>query len=108
MRSIVLGDRPCALCRELTKLHEEIVVTTLAAAVAASRIRSPPRGEYVVIIAEAPDAHAAVVADDDDVTAAPHVARIGLIAGGGGEGRSGHRRDWIGRRAISAPSPLSR
>ena len=49
----VLGDRTCALCRELTKLHEEIVVTSLAGAVAGF-VDRPPRGEYVVIIAEAP------------------------------------------------------
>lgn len=49
----VLGDRTCALCRELTKLHEEIVVTSLSGAVAGF-VDQPPRGEYVVIIAEAP------------------------------------------------------
>ena len=48
----LLGDRHCALCRELTKLHEEIVVTTLAAAVA-SLAERPPRGEYVIVLAEA-------------------------------------------------------
>lgn len=59
----VFGDRPCALCRELTKLHEEIIVTTLSAAVEGFAGR-PPRGEYVVIIAEAPVASAG--ADDNE------------------------------------------
>jgi 16S rRNA (cytidine1402-2'-O)-methyltransferase len=63
----VLGDRPCALCRELTKLHEEVAVTTLGAALEGLKTK-PARGEYVVIITEAP-ASAPVVADDDDVTA---------------------------------------
>jgi len=49
----VLGDRVCALCRELTKLHEEIVVTSLSEA-ATGFVDRPPRGEYVVIIAETP------------------------------------------------------
>lgn len=49
----ILGDRRCALCRELTKIHEEITVTTLSEALA-SLDAKPPRGEYVVIIAEAP------------------------------------------------------
>ena len=42
----ILGDRPVALCRELTKLHEETVRTTLAGAVALYGEREP-RGEYV-------------------------------------------------------------
>ena len=47
-----LGDRPITLCRELTKLHEEMQHTTLAAAVAEYAEREP-RGEYVLIIAGA-------------------------------------------------------
>ncbi len=47
----VLGDRTCAICRELTKLHEEIVVMTLAEAVEGF-VQRPPRGEYVIVIAE--------------------------------------------------------
>lgn len=44
-----LGDRPLALCRELTKLHEEIVRTTLTGA-QASLAERPPRGEYVLVV----------------------------------------------------------
>ena len=47
-----LGDRPVALCRELTKLHEETVRTTLAGAVALYGEREP-RGEYVLVVAGA-------------------------------------------------------
>ena len=36
-----LGDRPITLCRELTKLHEEMQRTTLAAAVAEYAEREP-------------------------------------------------------------------
>lgn len=46
----ILGDRPAALCRELTKLHEETVRTTLAAA-AAYYDANEPRGEYVLVVA---------------------------------------------------------
>ncbi len=46
------GDRPVALCRELTKLHEEVWRGTLAAA-AERATQVPPRGEYVVVIAGA-------------------------------------------------------
>jgi len=49
------GDRRVSLCRELTKLHEEISRTTLAQA-AAYYETQPPRGEYVLIVAGAPEA----------------------------------------------------
>ena len=46
----LLGDRPAALCRELTKLHEDTVRTTLAQAVA-YYAANEPRGEYVLVVA---------------------------------------------------------
>ena len=49
----LLGDRPAALCRELTKLHEETIRTTLSGAVALYREKEP-RGEYVLVVAGAP------------------------------------------------------
>ena len=48
----ILGDRPVALCRELTTLHEETLRTTLSAAVALYAEREP-RGEYVLVVAGA-------------------------------------------------------
>ena len=42
-----LGDREVALCRELTKLHEEVFRGTLSQAVEHAHA---PRGEYVVVI----------------------------------------------------------
>lgn len=47
-----LGDRELALARELTKLHEEVVRTTLSAALAQCD-EKPPRGEYVLVVAGA-------------------------------------------------------
>ena len=44
------GDRRIALCRELTKLHEECFRTTLAQAVA-HYTENAPRGEFVLVIA---------------------------------------------------------
>ena len=43
------GDRRVALCRELTKLHEETMRTTLAQAVEWYREKEP-RGEYVLVL----------------------------------------------------------
>lgn len=48
----ILGDRPAALCRELTKLHEETLRTTLLQAVELYREKEP-RGEYVLVVAGA-------------------------------------------------------
>lgn len=45
----VWGDRPVALCRELTKLHEECIRTTLSRAVE-HYTEHPPRGEFVLVI----------------------------------------------------------
>ena len=48
------GERRVALCRELTKLHEEVVRTTLAEAPARYR-ETPPKGEFVLVVAGAPE-----------------------------------------------------
>lgn len=45
----VLGDRPLALCRELTKIHEETMRTTLSQALAYYS-STEPRGEYVLVV----------------------------------------------------------
>lgn len=42
-------ERPVSLCRELTKLHEEILRTTLGEA-AACYAANEPRGEYVLVL----------------------------------------------------------
>lgn len=52
MMEVFGPDRPIALCRELTKLHEETVRTTLAQA-AAHYAQAEPRGEYVLVVAGA-------------------------------------------------------
>lgn len=44
-----LGDRRVALVRELTKIHEEVVRTTLSQAVERYTAQ-PPRGEFVLIV----------------------------------------------------------
>ncbi len=49
------ADRRIAICRELTKAHEEILRLTLAEAVAYYKDQSP-RGEYVLVVEGAKDA----------------------------------------------------
>jgi 16S rRNA (cytidine1402-2'-O)-methyltransferase len=51
----VFGDRKIALCRELTKLNEEIIRTTLSAAISYYE-KNEPRGEYVLVIEGASEA----------------------------------------------------
>ena len=46
------ADRPISLCRELTKLHEEVIRTTLAGAIAKYQ-ENAPKGEFVLIVAGA-------------------------------------------------------
>lgn len=53
MAGVFGPDRPISLCRELTKLHEEVVRTTLGEAVV-RYTETPPKGEFVLILAGAP------------------------------------------------------
>jgi len=46
------GDRSISLCRELTKLHEEVIRTTLDGAIALYK-EQPPKGEFVLVVAGA-------------------------------------------------------
>ena len=48
------GDRPISLCRELTKLHEEVIRTTLAGAIELYQ-QQAPKGEFVLVVAGAPE-----------------------------------------------------
>ena len=72
MAQVFSGDRPISLCRELTKLHEEVVRTTLAEAIALYT-EQPPRGEFVLVVAGAPEKEAEVPTEED---AAAHVAAL--------------------------------
>lgn len=49
MKTVFGADRRIALCRELTKIHEEIIRTTIDGAIEHYAEKSP-RGEYVLII----------------------------------------------------------
>ena len=59
-----LGDRPVALCREITKLHEEVIRTTLAQAVP-RYTEAPPKGEFVLVVGGAPAQSAGARPDDE-------------------------------------------
>ena len=59
-------DRRISLCRELTKLHEEVRRTTLGEAVT-WYAENPPRGEFVLVVEGAPE-QAAVLTMEDGLT----------------------------------------
>lgn len=60
------SDRRIALCRELTKLHEEIIRTTLGEAVERYRVL-PPKGEFVLVLAGAPEVEQETLSLEDGV-----------------------------------------
>ena len=64
MAAVFGQTRPISLCRELTKLHEEVVRTTLGEAVA-RYTENPPKGEFVLIVAGAPEEAKALPSDAD-------------------------------------------
>jgi 16S rRNA (cytidine1402-2'-O)-methyltransferase len=70
------GSRPVAVCRELTKLHEEVVRGT-AAELAARYAAEPPRGEVVLVAGGAPAAEGVDAAAAD---AARRLAAAGARA----------------------------
>ncbi len=53
MAAVFGADRNISLCRELTKLHEEVVRTTLGEATT-KYSENPPKGEFVLVVAGAP------------------------------------------------------
>jgi 16S rRNA (cytidine1402-2'-O)-methyltransferase len=55
-------ERRIALCRELTKLHEEVLRMTLAEAVSYYD-QTPPKGEFVLVIEGAPEQTAPAVSE---------------------------------------------
>ena len=76
MATVFGKERSISLCRELTKLHEEVVRTTLGEAIE-KYTAAPPKGEFVLVVAGAPAPVKEVATAED---AGAHVAA--LIAGG--------------------------
>lgn len=73
----ILGDRPAALCRELTKLHEETLRTTLLQAAKLYREKEP-RGEYVLVVAGAQPAEEPAVSLEEGVRRVQRLREAGM------------------------------
>ena len=72
-----LGPREVALCRELTKLHEEVRRGDLVALAKSLAETSEPRGEIVLVVAP-PTALEQPSADDADALLRQALARVSL------------------------------
>lgn len=70
-------ERPISLCRELTKLHEEVVRTTLDGAIA-KYTETPPKGEFVLVVAGAPQENKASATPVDAAARVAHLMAQGL------------------------------
>ncbi|MGH9283595.1 MAG: 16S rRNA (cytidine(1402)-2'-O)-methyltransferase, partial [Acidimicrobiales bacterium] len=87
-------ERPVAVARELTKLHEEVWRGTLAGA-AEHLATVPPRGEYVLVLEGAPEPPAATDEEIEEALTARLRAgedRRGAVAAVAGELEVGRRR----------------
>lgn len=71
------ADRPISLCRELTKLHEEVVRTTLGGALELYAAQ-PPKGEFVLVVAGAVPAPKETFSADDAATRVAELMNSGM------------------------------
>jgi 16S rRNA (cytidine1402-2'-O)-methyltransferase len=81
------GERPAAVCRELTKLHETTVRGSLAdLAEAAAGGAIPPRGEFVLVVGAWPGGRPVSAADETDALDAARAAVERLVEAGTARG----------------------
>ena len=89
-------ERPVAVCRELTKVHEEVVRGT-AAELAARYASGPPKGEIVLVVGGAPPRSGV---DPAAVDAARRLVEAGARAARGRR-RGGRAHGGAGERSLS-------
>ncbi len=77
MAAVFGEDRPISLCRELTKLHEEVVRTTLGQAIEKYTLQAP-KGEFVLVVAGAAPTEKAVATADDAVRRVAQLMETGM------------------------------
>lgn len=75
----ILGDRRIAVCRELTKLHEQVISGTLSEAIEYFK-QNAPRGEFVLIIDGQAEVYTKVYTLDEAVAMAKSLQLDGLSA----------------------------
>ena len=93
MAAVFGEDRPISLCRELTKLHEEVIRTTLGQAIAMYS-ENAPKGEFVLVVA------GAIPVEKAQPTAEDAAARVAQLMA---EGMS--RKDAIKQTVLELKLP---
>lgn len=99
----VWGDRALVVCRELTKLHEGIIYTTVGEALRGAGT-TPPRGEYVLVVAGASNAAPAPANDAALDAALRELLVSGMTAAAAAKEasrRTGRERDDAYTRAVA-------
>ena len=83
------GERPAAVCRELTKLHETIVRGSLAdLAEAAATSGIPPRGEFALVVGTWPDGRPVSVEAESEALEAARAEVERLVTAGTARGEA--------------------
>lgn len=77
MAGVFGSDRSISLCRELTKLHEEVILTTLGAAIE-KYAEVPPKGEFVLVVAGAPAVQKEIATAEDAAAYVEKLMKEGL------------------------------
>jgi len=95
-----LGDRPAAVCRELTKLHEEVRRDTLSALARAYAAGEETRGEFVLVIAP-PEAQAVSAEEIDELLRQALRTQSVKDAVGAVAAATGEPRAQVYRRALA-------
>jgi 16S rRNA (cytidine1402-2'-O)-methyltransferase len=95
-----LGDREAAVCRELTKLHEEIRRDTLSGLARAYAEGGETRGEFVLVIAP-PEARAASAEEIDELLRQALRTQTVKDAVGAVAAATGEPRAQVYRRALA-------
>ncbi len=98
-----LGNRPAAVCRELTKLHEEIRRDSLAGLAAAYRDGAETRGEFVVVVGPPGKGESAEAADLDSLLTAALATASLKDAVEAVATATGQKRRVVYQRALALP-----
>jgi len=78
------GERPAAVCRELTKLHEQIVRGPLVELVGAVELGAiPQRGEFVLVLGPTGATTAELSSDEAREALADGRAQVAALVSGG-------------------------
>ena len=77
MAQVFGADRPISFCRELTKLHEQVLRTTLGQAIP-YYTENPPKGEFVLVVAGAPEEEKAAPSATDAAARVQELMEQGL------------------------------